>query len=140
MQLFSADVIIFLKKLRIVLAHENTKKLPSKVANLWQFGFFFLCSPDCPKQPRIENSYQKCGPAQDTSVYYSVVKYRVFSGFDKQKSCSGFPQLQYHYIFYHQIPNNWANSNKQAGRNQSILYINCTCIIIIPGFYFFKRY
>jgi len=27
----------------------------SKVAYLWEFGFFVLCSPDCPKQPRIEN-------------------------------------------------------------------------------------
>ena len=29
------------------------KKLTIKVAYLWQFGFF-LCSPNCPKQPRIE--------------------------------------------------------------------------------------
>ena len=40
---------------------KTLKKLPSKVAYLWQFGFFSLCSPDCPKQPIIENSYQKCG-------------------------------------------------------------------------------
>ena len=31
---------------------ENIKKPPQKVAYLWQLGGFFLCSPDCPKQPR----------------------------------------------------------------------------------------
>ena len=32
------------------------KKPPQKVAYLWQLGGFFLCSPDCPKQPRLEYS------------------------------------------------------------------------------------
>ena len=32
--------------------------MTSKVAYLWQFGFFFLC-PDCPKQPRIDNSFYR---------------------------------------------------------------------------------
>ena len=33
--------------------------MTSKVAHLWQFGFFFLCSLECPKQPRIDNSFYR---------------------------------------------------------------------------------
>ena len=33
--------------------------MTSKVAYLWQFGFFFLCSPDCPKQPRIDHLFYR---------------------------------------------------------------------------------
>jgi hypothetical protein len=68
MQLFSADATIFVKEFRNFFAHENIKKLPSKVAYLWQFGFLSLCSPDCPKH--IINV------DQDTSVYYSVVLHK----------------------------------------------------------------
>ena len=35
-----------------IFAHKKLKKPPQKVAYLWQLGGFFLCSPDCPKQPR----------------------------------------------------------------------------------------
>ena len=31
---------------------ENIKKPPQKVAYLWKLGVFFLCSPNCLKQPR----------------------------------------------------------------------------------------
>ena len=31
---------------------QKVKKTPQKDAYLWQLGAFFLCSPDCPKQPR----------------------------------------------------------------------------------------
>jgi hypothetical protein len=43
---------IFRKILNIFFAHKKLKKPPQKAAYLWQFGFFFLCSPACPKQPR----------------------------------------------------------------------------------------
>ena len=33
-------------------AHKELKKPPQKVAYLWQLGVFFLCNPDCPKQPK----------------------------------------------------------------------------------------
>ena len=36
------------------------KKLASKVAYLWQFRFFFLCSPNCPKWSKNDNSCLKC--------------------------------------------------------------------------------
>ena len=41
------------KKLKKKFWPRKHKKLTSKVAYLWQF-WFFLCSPECPKQPRIE--------------------------------------------------------------------------------------
>ena len=46
--------------MKLFFAHENIKKLASKLAYLCQFGFFFLCSLDCPKWPKIEYSYWKC--------------------------------------------------------------------------------
>ena len=42
---FNVDAIIF-------FAHKKLKKPVQKVAYLWQLGVYFLCSPDCPKQPR----------------------------------------------------------------------------------------
>ena len=42
---FNVDAII-------VFAHKKLKKPVQKVAYLWQLGVYFLCSPDCPKQPR----------------------------------------------------------------------------------------
>ena len=41
-------------------ANKKLKKPPQKVAYLWQWQFFSLYSPDCPKQPKIGNSYWKC--------------------------------------------------------------------------------
>ena len=58
MQLFSVENIFF--------AHKNIKKTALKSSILMALRFSF-CSPDYPKQPRIEISYYKC-----SSVYYSV--------------------------------------------------------------------
>ena len=46
---------------------ENIKKLTSKVAYLWQF--FFLCSPDCPKQPRTSFPFYK--------LFYPIISGRI---------------------------------------------------------------
>ena len=35
------------------------KKRPQKVAYLWQLGVLFLCSHDCPKQPRTSFPFYK---------------------------------------------------------------------------------
>ena len=44
---------MFFKKIKNdFFVHKKLKKTPQKVAYLWQLGVFFLCSPDCPKQPR----------------------------------------------------------------------------------------
>ena len=40
-------------------ACRKLKKLLEKVAYLWQLGVFFLCCPDCPKQPRISFPFYK---------------------------------------------------------------------------------
>ena len=44
MLLFCADAMLFSKKKKILtfFAHENIKKLTSKVAYIWQFGVFSL--------------------------------------------------------------------------------------------------
>ena len=44
----------FQKKIRLFLAHENIQKLASKVAYLWQFGFFFSAAPTAQKGPRMK--------------------------------------------------------------------------------------
>ena len=49
MQLYSADATTFKKKKN---AYKNFKKLPSKVAYLWQFGFFF---PENLQKLRVES-------------------------------------------------------------------------------------
>ena len=48
---------------------KKLKKLPQKVAYLWQLGFFFLCSPDCPKQPRTSFTFYK--------FFYSIISGRI---------------------------------------------------------------
>ena len=48
---------------------QKVEKLPKKSCILMAVGSFFLCSPDCPKQPKI---IILLNVAQDTSVYYSV--------------------------------------------------------------------
>ena len=42
----------FLKRLKLFFDLENIKKNTPKSCILWQLGVFFLCSTDCPKQPR----------------------------------------------------------------------------------------
>ena len=41
-----------------ILSHQTFATLLKLNLEVWNF---FLCSPNCPKQPRIENSYYKCG-------------------------------------------------------------------------------
>ena len=48
MQLYSADATTF-KKNKNFFAYKNFKKLPSKVAYLWPFGFFFPMQSRLPK-------------------------------------------------------------------------------------------
>jgi hypothetical protein len=52
---------MFLKTFEDFLGYENIKKLTSKVAYLILMAvcLFFLCSPDCPKQPRIEYPFYR---------------------------------------------------------------------------------
>ena len=48
---------------------ENIKKPPQKVAYLWQLGGFFLCSPDCPKQPKTSFPFHK--------FFYTTISCRI---------------------------------------------------------------
>ena len=76
MQLFSADPTI-----SFFMHTISWKKTPTKVAYLWQFGFFFLCSPDCPKLPRTEYLFYRffypmiCGTVFGESTYSKEKKY-----------------------------------------------------------------
>ena len=45
MQLFSADATISLKRLKIIFAHENMKKMPSKVPHNRPKKCFQYCQP-----------------------------------------------------------------------------------------------
>ena len=45
-------MLLFNEDTKMFFAHKKLKKPPQKVGYLWQLGGFFLCSPDCPKQPR----------------------------------------------------------------------------------------
>ena len=65
---------------------KHKKKKTSKVADLWQFGFFFLCSPDCPKKPRTSFPFYK--------FFYPIVSAKV-----SVKTLLEFFQL-FHEIFY----------------------------------------
>ena len=51
MQLFCADVAMFLEKILIFFAPENMKKPPSKVAHNRPF---FLYCPGCPNGPKTD--------------------------------------------------------------------------------------
>jgi hypothetical protein len=44
-----------------MFAHENMKKLPSKVSNFSIIEETFLYSPDCPNGPKSEIPVLKCG-------------------------------------------------------------------------------
>ena len=50
-------------------AHKKLKKTTQKVAYLWQLGVVFLCSPDCPKQPRTSFPFHK--------FFYPIVSAKV---------------------------------------------------------------
>ena len=62
MHLFSVDAKLqyFLKEFKFFFVHENIKTA-LKISILMTVCIFSLFSPDCPKQSRIENSYEKCG-------------------------------------------------------------------------------
>ena len=47
------------KKKKKKIAHKKLKGPLKTVAYLWQLGVFFLCSPDCPKQPRTSFPFYK---------------------------------------------------------------------------------
>ena len=53
---------------------ENIKKPPQKAAYLRQLGGFFLCSPDCPKQPWTSFQFYK--------FFYTTISCRI-SGWNK---------------------------------------------------------
>ena len=59
----------FRKNSTFIFANKKLKKTPQKVAYLWQLGGFFLCSPDCPKQPRSSFPFYK--------FLYSIVSAKV---------------------------------------------------------------
>ena len=50
-------------------ALEKFEKPPQKVAYLWQLGVFFLCSADCPKQPRTSSPFYK--------LFYPTISGRI---------------------------------------------------------------
>ena len=58
---------IFKKFSKLYFAHENIKKLASKVAYIWQFGcFFFSAAPSAQKGKRMKIHIGNV--SQDTSV------------------------------------------------------------------------
>jgi hypothetical protein len=59
----------FLKNLKGFFAHKELKKPSQKVAYLWQLRGFFLCSPDCPKQPRTSFPFYK--------LFYPIISAKV---------------------------------------------------------------
>ena len=69
------DATIFLKKEKNV--HENIKTLPSKVSYLWQSGFFFSAAPTAQNNPELKIHIRNV--AQDTSVYYCGLAFRIMS-------------------------------------------------------------
>ena len=54
------------------------KKNDLKSLFLWQFAFFFLCSPNCPQKPRIEYLFYKFlypmifGPISGAGLYFQA--------------------------------------------------------------------
>ena len=70
MQLFSADATMFLKKFKnYFLTLKTLKNNPKKLHTYGSWEFFFLCSPDCPKQPRTSFSFYK--------FFYPIVSAKV---------------------------------------------------------------
>ena len=68
MQLFSADATMF-SNFFIFFDHKKLKKPLQKVAHNRPRPFFFLCSPDCPKQPRTSFPFYK--------FFYPIVSAKV---------------------------------------------------------------
>ena len=56
---------------------QKLKKTHQKVAYLWQFGVFFLCSPDCPKQPRTSFSFY--------NLFYTTISCRISATWQPKK-------------------------------------------------------
>jgi hypothetical protein len=70
MQLFIADLTMFKKIKKSFFAHENMKKLRSKVAQNRPQTFFSQVWPSCPNQPRIDFSYYQ-------NVSWSVCRIQI---------------------------------------------------------------
>ena len=69
MQLFSFLYYNILKKIEIFFRPWKHKKLASKVAHLWQFGFFSLAAPSAQNSPESNTRFI------DSSIQWSVVLY-----------------------------------------------------------------
>ena len=50
---------ISIKLKKKIFGQKKLKKPPQNVAYLWQLEVFFLCSPNCPKQPRTSFPFYK---------------------------------------------------------------------------------
>ena len=73
---------------------QKLKKPPQKVAYLWQLGVCFLCSPDCPKQPRTSFQFYK--------FFYSIVSAKVSVSrelFQYKEKSQSLVSLMKNYIF-----------------------------------------
>ena len=69
----------FLKNFKFVLPIKSWKKHPKKLHTYGSWEVFFLCSPDCPKEPRTSFPFYKffyptisCR-ISDTKVFYSLL-------------------------------------------------------------------
>ena len=69
MQIFSVDATMFLKKIKKIFL--PTKSWKNNPKNLLTYGSweFFLCSPDCPKQPKT--SFMFC------KFFYPIISARI---------------------------------------------------------------
>ena len=52
-QFMLCNFLVWVLKFKIFSCPQKVEKTTQKVACLWQLGFFFLFSPDCPKQPEL---------------------------------------------------------------------------------------
>ena len=69
MHLFSADAKISLKKSKLLFCPQKVEKTTTKSCILMAVGSFFLCSPNCPKQPRNSFPFYK--------FFYPIVSAKV---------------------------------------------------------------
>ena len=71
---------VFRKILEFFFALKKLKKPPKKVEYIWQLGFFFLCGPDCPKQPRTSYPFYRfshtiiCSKICDSPLQNTVIQ------------------------------------------------------------------
>ena len=76
----------FLKNLKMFFCPQKVEKITSKSCILMAVGRFFLCSPDCPKQPRTSFPFYK--------LFYPIVSAKVsgvtVQGWCVEKSCPSF--------------------------------------------------